>query len=244
MTRAWAEYAIDNQDELVGASRWVLNNRTIPDWTGGNWLGLIPPEDPNNWEESFVRQSPLFPYTGNNLSMWICPADPSSGQKPTGENVRRTRSYSLNCWVGGPGWDASGPWWPKSSTQGVGWRVYRKSSDFLAPGPARTIAFLDQRADSIANGSFIIDMKGFPEAPESATMMEHPGHFHENGGNLSFADGHVELWRWSDPRTTPPYRGVDIPLLQSPNNPDLLRLQSGATRYYEPNGSVRFLTAP
>jgi hypothetical protein len=46
-----------------------------------------------------------------------------------------------------------------------------------------------------------------------------------------FADGHAEIKRWMDPRTTPPLkRNSLIPLnVASPNNPDVAWLQERST---------------
>ena len=48
---------------------------------------------------------------------------------------------------------------------------------------------------------------------------------------LAFADGHSEIRRWRDPRTTPPLiRGAYLPLnISSPNNQDLVWLQERTT---------------
>jgi len=34
--------------------------------------------------------------------------------------------------------------------------------------------------------------------------MSFPSSYHGGGGNILFADGHLEQRRWKDPRTTPP----------------------------------------
>ena len=63
-------------------------------------------------------------------------------------------------------------------------------------------------------------------------MVDYPGDRHNRAGNLSFADGHVESWRWKDPRTTPLHRsGAPLVLaVPSPNNPDVARIQNATSR--------------
>jgi prepilin-type processing-associated H-X9-DG protein len=53
--------------------------------------------------------------------------------------------------------------------------------------------------------------------------MNLPAMWHNNGCDFSFADGHVEAFKWRDPRT------LAIKVINSvrtPNNPDLKRMQS------------------
>jgi prepilin-type processing-associated H-X9-DG protein len=236
LTSGWDQHAADNQDQLIGAAPWTFQNRPIEDWTGSHWLTLNNPRDANNWDTATIRKSPLFAYVGNS-DAWVCPSDPSSAQLPSGVNVR---SYALNGWVGGPAWLASGASWPGGSGYNIGWRVYRSKSDFITPGPANTFVFIDERPDSLNDGYFAVDMKGFPDEPGFWTMVDFPGHFHLNGANFSFADGHVDLVRWIDPRSVPRYRGTDITLnVASPNNPDVFRIQQMSTRYYKLDGTLR-----
>ena len=58
--------------------------------------------------------------------------------------------------------------------------------------------------------------------------------YHNHAGGFSFADGHSEIKRWLDPRTTPalqdggdPTAIADTP---SPNNRDVAWLQDHSTR--------------
>jgi prepilin-type N-terminal cleavage/methylation domain-containing protein/prepilin-type processing-associated H-X9-DG protein len=224
MMMAWLLYAEDNHDELVGAAGWSpVGGRAVPNWTAGSWLSLNNPRDPNNWDhERFTKQSVLWPYTGNNLGIWKCPADRSTGINDQGERVPRIRSMSMNNWVGGPGWAASG----------TGWRVYRKTADMTDPGPASTFVFVEEREDSINDGYFVVDMAGYPTEPNRWKIVDYPASYHNRAAGLSFADGHAEIKKWSDPRTMPPLsRKADIPLDQpSPNNRDVLWMQERSTR--------------
>ncbi len=54
-------------------------------------------------------------------------------------------------------------------------------------------------------------------------FVDFPAFYHNSGNWLSFADGHVEHHRWTDPRTLQGFQaGALIPLVvDSPNNPDL-----------------------
>ena len=237
---AWRLYAEDNGDNLVGAANWQPPGARaeVPNWTGASWLTLNNPSDPNNWNaDLYNKKSVLWPYCGNAIGIWKCPADKSTSLNAKKERVPRIRSMSMNNWVGGPGWDASGSW-----AVGGGpskWAVYRKMSDFVNPGPSQTWVFLlDEREDSINDGYFVVDMKGYPNQPNQWKIVDYPASYHNNAGGFSFADGHSEIKKWTDSRTTPKLRKTDLPLDQpSPNNKDVLWMQLHTTRTQSGPGS-------
>src|SRR6185436_11827378 len=137
-------------------------------------------------------------YCGNSAAIWRCPVDPSTGINNKGQRVPRIRSMSMNGSVGGPGVE------PRPSTvfDGFGWRVCRKLSDFIDPGPTHTFVLLDERADSLNDGHFDLYMRGYPQQPGQWAMLNWPASYHNKAGGLSFADGHSEIKRWLDSRTT------------------------------------------
>jgi len=234
---AWRLYAEENNDRLIGAANWTPPNARseIPNWTAGSWLTSNRGSEGNadNWDhDRFTKQSKLWPYCGNSVGIWKCPADQTMGLNTrTKQRVPRIRSMSMNNWVGGPGWSNSGPWYPSS---GSGWRVFLKLSDFLEPGPGMTWVFLDEREDSINDGYFVVDMAGYQDRPGSWKIVDYPASYHNRAGGFSFADGHSEIKKWKDPRTYPVLRkGQDLPLDRpSPNNPDVAWMQERATRKY------------
>jgi prepilin-type processing-associated H-X9-DG protein len=62
-----------------------------------------------------------------------------------------------------------------------------------------------------------------------------PASYHNRAGGLSFVDGHAEIKRWLDPRTSPPVKKnsnvfATTGLIPSPNNRDIIWLQERATR--------------
>src|SRR5437867_5670596 len=88
---AWRLYSDDANDLLVGAANWSFPatasgpgktpffGNNIPNWTGGSWLTLNNQKDPNNWNhELYTKNSPIWPYCGNSLGIWHCPADKST----------------------------------------------------------------------------------------------------------------------------------------------------------------------
>lgn len=111
------------------------------------------------------------------------------------------------------------------------WRLYLKLNDVFNPGPSSTVVFWDEREDMINWGNFYVDMTGFPDQPNSTQFnWDLPGSYHNRAGGLSFVDGHAEIKRWFDSRTTPPLSAITPGPVASPRNRDIIWLQERATR--------------
>jgi prepilin-type N-terminal cleavage/methylation domain-containing protein len=226
---AWRMYTDDHHGRLLFASPHPGDPDTEPyAWV----LGYMDfnPANSSNWDiEQDIKRSPLWTYCSDE-AVWKCPSDRSSIQPSTGpyqgQRMPRVRSMSMNLWVGGFGGDNLG-------LSGVDvWRVYLKESDMIDPGPAQTFVFLDMREDSIDIGNFAPDMRGWPDQPDLTGFFDYPASYHNQAGGFSFADGHSQIQRWSDPRTMPPVQkdGLIPDILSSPNNPDVVWLQEHSTR--------------
>jgi len=229
---AWRFYGEENNDNLIGAANWTPPGAKgeIPNWTAGSWLTSNKGSEnaPSNWDhDTYTKKSKLWQYCGNSVEIWKCPADKTMGYNTkTKRAVPRIRSMSMNNWVGGPGWGASGPWRPAS---GNGWLTYTKLSQMNDPGPAMTWVLLDEREDSINDGYFVVDMAGYPKAQK---IVDYPASYHNGAGGLSFADGHSEIKKWRDARTIPKLKkGQDLPLdVPSAGNVDVEWMQERSTR--------------
>ena len=128
---------------------------------------------------------------------------------------------SMNNWVGGPAWSASGNQW----------KTYTKESDLTDPGPSMTFVLLDEREDSINDGYFVVDMAGFPGNGGSYKIVDYPASYHNGASTFAFADGHSDIHRWTDARTMPKLSKANIPLnVPSPNNKDVFWMQERSTR--------------
>ncbi|HAB17162.1 MAG TPA: type II secretion system protein [Verrucomicrobiota bacterium] len=223
---AWRMYLDDNNEVLPYAQfgkAWVTGQL---DFSGGN---------PSNWDpEVDLAKSPLWPYCERAAGIFKCPAD-NSVVRPTfgrfkGRTVSRVRSMAMNLWVGGNGPTGDISW------EAPSWRVYRRLSDLVDPGPTMTWVFLDMREDSVNTGGCSIGMIGFPDRPREAGWgTDWPASYHHRAGGFSFADGHSEMHRWVDPRTMPPVVKGGNSLFwkgwtPSPNNRDIFWLQEHCTR--------------
>jgi prepilin-type processing-associated H-X9-DG protein len=95
--------------------------------------------------------------------------------------MSRNRSISMNCYMNG-----IDPW-PGNGT------TYIKTSQFGGPFPAvQAFVFIDENPGSINDGYWAQDLSS------STTWIDSPAHYHNNGGDLSFADGHAEKRKWTD----------------------------------------------
>jgi prepilin-type processing-associated H-X9-DG protein/prepilin-type N-terminal cleavage/methylation domain-containing protein len=161
---------------VEGRVPWVLGNAKI-DTNSANIEGGV-----------------LFPHVGS-ATVYHCPSDKSTVRNRP--EMLRTRSYSissyLNCDV------ASGTILDEINGYRGNLRKY-SGIVIVHPGPSRTWVFIDEHERSIDDGIFAIpepygsDQAGMP----SNFWDSFPGNRHNNGVNLSFADGHAEhhLWRF------------------------------------------------
>ena len=230
---AWRMYSDDNNDQLLYASGvWPYTAHDPDVWVSG-WMNFDP-NNRSNWDiAQDIEQSPLWYYCGHSAAIWKCPAD-NSYLVVNGVEKPRVRSMSMNVWLGGfKGADEglSGDTDPLARGGGT-WRVYLKMGELINPGPAEIFVFLDMREDSIDVGNFAPNMKGWPDRPDLYAFYDLPGYYHHLTCGFSFADGHSEMHRWRDTRTTPPLvtGGLVGDSFSSPNNPDFAWLQEHSTR--------------
>jgi len=105
-----------------------------------------------------------------------CPADPG---KCTDGITPRTRGYSLSVWLGQKSGGPYSRWETQKSPQ------LRRTSTVYG--------FVCENEGSIEDGAFGVYP---PNLAESSTWLSLPSNRHGGGGVLSFADGHVEYWKW------------------------------------------------
>ena len=229
---AWQMYSTDNEDRLLFASESYDPDKL---WTANYaWVtGILDPGSPgqDDWDaELTIKKSPMWPYCGKNLGVWKCPAD-RSFVTVNGERKSRVRSMSMNVYLGGWG-GTYGNWDRVYGRIWSDYKIYRKQSDIANPGPSKIFVFLDMREDSIDMGNLAVSMQGWPDQPAAQQFIDLPGFQHHHACGFSYADGHAEIKRWRDPRTTPPLvaNGSIDDVFVSPYNKDITWLQERATR--------------
>jgi prepilin-type N-terminal cleavage/methylation domain-containing protein/prepilin-type processing-associated H-X9-DG protein len=224
---AWVMYAEDNNDKITGnldggdAQSPINSNRT---WCVG-WLDLSGRQD--NTNVALLMNSQLGKYS-SAPAVYRCPADKSLSRGKSGPP--RVRSISMNSYLG----DRGGPF-------SSGYRQFKKYSEITAPSPSKCWVFVDEREDSINDGWFAVSMDSYdPKRPTAYAIVDYPASYHNKACGFAFADGHAEIKKWRDPRTSPPLRlGALLSLNQpSPNNPDVEWLQERSSS--KVNNPTRF----
>ena len=230
---AWTMYADEHHDRvppnpglaLMDAKfNWVIGVMTLD--SGDN---LIFPgrNNPDNTNTLHLKNSLIAPYI-QSVEVWRCPSDQSMSTIGN-KRYRHVRSVAMNIWVGN--YD------PRSGAvteYSPGYKVFKKTSEMIEPGPSGTFLLMDQREDSINDAAFLTYMEGFnPSAPAQYKLSDLPSSYHNGAGGLNFCDGHAEIHKWIDPRTRPPIKKdfhlPGLPPLATPNNPDVLWLQQRTT---------------
>src|SRR5260370_22706567 len=115
----------------------------------------------------------------------------------------RARSLSMNNFIGAPSRSNTGNANAFSNPQGSSkYPPYRTISSIQST--SLTFVFLDEREDSINDGTFFtaVDKPGFlPDVPAS---------YHGGSGGLSFADVHSEIHKWTAGSMTQPLQPTPI----------------------------------
>jgi hypothetical protein len=186
-------------------------------WVAG-WMDWSSTSDTDN-TNIYNLESPrgiLWPYT-QALGIYKCPSDLSTALIQ-GSVAPRVRSVSLNGRLNGGEWGLS----PTDEFNNPS-----KLSAIIKPGPADALAFLDERADTIDDGYFGVDMV---DSNAGAQIVNMPGNYHLGCCSISFGDGHALIHKWTDPRTEPPMvPHVMLPTVEAPNDADVAWLQLHST---------------
>jgi prepilin-type N-terminal cleavage/methylation domain-containing protein/prepilin-type processing-associated H-X9-DG protein len=210
----WNMYADDQDARCVwnpdGGDAGKVANK--PSWSGG-WLDFTTNPDNTN-TQLLMEYAPPTSYGGllgpyvKNPKIFRCPADKSS-VVILGRKRDRVRSNSANSYVG---------YGPNSTGQRVdgtrnAWslgpfKIFRKTSDIIRPTPANLWVFIDEREDSINDACFGVDLTKNLDAADNPVMptmqiVDYPASYHNRAAGFTFADGHAEIHKWTDPRTTP-----------------------------------------
>jgi prepilin-type processing-associated H-X9-DG protein/prepilin-type N-terminal cleavage/methylation domain-containing protein len=178
-------YAADNNDFFVPNNSIAIIGSPGSDVSGLSWLPDVSADTEIN--PSNIINGLLFQYN-SSLPIYHCPSDLSTlDQSPQS----RWRSYNMSQSVNGyPQGDPTySPYIP----------AWTKFTEVRHPIPGELFVFLDENADTILDAEF-----GNPPAGSPYFFLnvwwDMPSDRHSRGANLSFADGHVEHWKWQAPK--------------------------------------------
>ena len=167
LTLAWNMYADENDDKIVnGATGFSFTDTT---WgQHGKERAWVDGYHPNDQElaEEDIRNGALWPYV-QNPKIYRCP----TGKR--GEAFTYSIMFSMNA--------VNHPW-----VQGVVGAHVKKRSE-IRPNVASRTVFIDEgRMTSDAYAVYY----------DQEVWFDSPPVRHGDGTNVSYADGHVEYWKW------------------------------------------------
>jgi prepilin-type N-terminal cleavage/methylation domain-containing protein/prepilin-type processing-associated H-X9-DG protein len=199
MALAWIMYADDNNGKLAPnwgqASANGPATQPVPNafacWVAG-WLDFTASTE--NTNTAMLLNHDLYPngaFLGSYIktaSSFKCPADQSQ-TLIYGAKMSRVRSVSMNNFVGSPSQ-------PINSSALGAYPTYSKATSIRSP--TMTFVFLDEREDSINDGTF------FTSVNTPTTIIDIPASYHGGAAGFSFSDGHAEMRRWGSAKLKVP----------------------------------------
>jgi prepilin-type N-terminal cleavage/methylation domain-containing protein/prepilin-type processing-associated H-X9-DG protein len=216
MVLAWQMYSEDNNGTPPPNFDWSSPGTSsgTPDWVAGRLT--LATSSMDNTNTAMLVNHDLYPYAAY-LGLYLktpvafkCPADHSTATI-FGTRLSRVRSISMNNFVGFPSRsnnkDAS-----ITNPQGSSlYPPYQKISSLRSP--SRTFVVLDEREDSINDGTFFIG------ADNPNTIIDIPASYHNGSAGFSFADGHSEMHQWTSNKLKGPIQASPINNLNVSGDP-------------------------
>jgi prepilin-type N-terminal cleavage/methylation domain-containing protein/prepilin-type processing-associated H-X9-DG protein len=193
LTLCWEMYADDSQG-LLAPNNWIDYvgedggfNQSIS-WCNGDAL--------TDTTTSNLQTGLLFPYN-RSAGIYHCPSDVSTIVDANGNPVPqlRARSYNMSQSVNGLGLLVD-PFFNAGQAVDVTQPCFEKLSQVTNPPPARLFVFIDENEETLEDDQF-----GYPMINSGyyGAWFDMPSNRHHQGGDFSFADGHVEFWHWHAP---------------------------------------------
>jgi prepilin-type N-terminal cleavage/methylation domain-containing protein len=211
LTLAWTMYANDN------------NERLVPNWLGNAqaWIGGDVSSMPGATNLNDIKAGKLFIYS-SSPDIYRCPTDVKvpNDIRAALKGAHRVRSYSMCGRMGGADAADASKYGVSDTTWvlGAAYPQRKKTTDIVNPGPTKAFVFIEESYFTIDDGYFAV------KAPGITTWQNSPTIRHAQAGELSFADGHAEIWKW---RVLNREQDLDAPAISGGLNttPDLFRLE-------------------
>jgi prepilin-type processing-associated H-X9-DG protein/prepilin-type N-terminal cleavage/methylation domain-containing protein len=186
----WEMYGNDNGGTLC-PNNWIqtmgVGTMTKFSWCAGNAR--------TDTTTTNLQTGLLYPYD-TSPGIYHCPSDMSTIVDANANPLPqpRTRSYNMSQSVNGLGL-MSEPDNPDGWAVDVIQPCFIKFSQITNPVPSRLFVFIDENEDTLVDDQFGYPMPNY----DYGNWWDMPSNRHNQGANLSFADGHVERWRWVFP---------------------------------------------
>jgi prepilin-type N-terminal cleavage/methylation domain-containing protein/prepilin-type processing-associated H-X9-DG protein len=210
----WVMYA-DDYAGVVCPNDWIAmgsaGSTTFANMTQTSWCMGDARTDTTT---SNIQAGFLYPYD-RQPSIYHCPSDMSKIQDANGNLLAqlRTRSYNMSQSVNGFGLliDPDSGYYVDAEQP-----CFSKLSAITNPTPSKLFVFIDENENTLEDDQF-----GYPMVDEGyGWWWDMPSNRHNQGGDLSFVDGHVEYWRWKAPEIA---TGPFLEVLPS-QMPDYIRI--------------------
>ena len=171
----WFLYSGDNNDKIVptGGTAVITHGNPVPaNYQSGGSLANWVLGSAVDTDLDLIRLGLLFPYN-KTLAIYKCPGDRSTNK----------RSMSMNAWMN--------PLNLEGLLNSALFVVFRKQSDIRKP--TDTWVTIDESPGTINDGWFV----ELPDQP--SRWYDTPASYHAHSGGMSFADGHSQTKKWTDP---------------------------------------------
>jgi len=177
----------------------MASQSAFPGNEGPSWCTNVAPYEA---DPAGITGGLLFQYN-SAIGIYRCPADHSTIETPAGVKTAtpRIRSYNMSQSINGLSYAGQ-----LSTTI----PHYARSTEIRNPTPIGLIVFLDVHESEILDTQFGIPVVATPWA--RGFWWDVPANRHNQGGDFSFADGHVEHWKWKVPKQVTAPRGYQQPV--------------------------------
>lgn len=181
----WQVYADDNDGHFV-PNGYYMNAAVAakgPLWVMGD--EHVFPTAFTNVNFLLNPQYALFANYLQSTQIYKCPADHTT-IPVSGTPQPRIRDYALNAYFN---------WASPDNDDDPAYYNFTGIADLGSSDPSQLYTFIDVSPTSVCFAGFVLF------TGSSSFYWHRPNVLHDNGGVLSFADGHVEWHRWTDPNT-------------------------------------------
>lgn len=186
---AWTIYNGDNGGKIPSCvpfftrgignpNAWVLGVSCPSNWP--NPFGEVDAGVLDATNQNAILRGKLFPYAG------LTDLDRCPGDRRTAGGVPFVRSYSMNNYMNGIPYLS----WDKSAGLDTSNRLFQTEADISRP--AQLFVFIDEDESTINDAMFVTIMN------PAEGLEDRPARRHRTGYPLGFADGHAEIFRFSD----------------------------------------------
>jgi hypothetical protein len=192
LSLGWQLYA-DEDNGIMASNDWDFRAANLAEATTKSWVVGNASVD---IDQTDITSGTIYAYV-KNIACYRCATDQS---RVVGTSSFTLRSYSLSSFMGGP----------QADTDNYNIKPVHRLSEIAKP--ATSLTFLEEDISSIDDGHFLY-------SDTLDAWYNIPAWRHANGDTLSFADMHVEYWKWRSSLPTDNYFQSG----QTETDPDVLQ---------------------